>query len=57
MTLSDVNMRSGPSTQSPVVMLVPKGTPVAPNGEKQGAWWGVDANGRSGWIHSDFITR
>ena len=57
MTLSDVNMRSGPSTQSPVVMLVPKGTPVAPNGEKQGAWWGVDVNGRSGWIHGDYITR
>ncbi|MDD3651084.1 SH3 domain-containing protein [Immundisolibacter sp.] len=56
-TLSDVNMRSGPSTQSPIVMLVPKGTPVAPNGEKQGAWWGVDVNGRSGWVHSDFITR
>lgn len=57
MTLQDVNMRSGPSTQSPVVMLVPKGTPVSPNGEKQGAWWGVEANGRSGWIHSDYITR
>ena len=57
MTLSDVNMRSGPSTQSPVVMLVPKGTPLSPNGEKQGAWWGVEANGRSGWIHSDYITR
>lgn len=56
-TLSDVNMRSGPSTQSPVVMLVPKGTPLTPTGEKQGAWWGVEANGRSGWIHSDFITR
>lgn len=57
MTLSDVNMRSGPSTQSPVVTLVPKGTPVTPTGEKQGAWWAVEANGRSGWIHGDFITR
>jgi curli biogenesis system outer membrane secretion channel CsgG len=57
MTLSDVNMRSGPSTQSPVIMLVPKGTPVSPNGEKQGAWWGVEANGRAGWIHGDYITR
>lgn len=57
MTLSDVNMRSGPSTQSPVVMRVPKGTPVSPTGEKQGAWWAVEANGRSGWIHSDYITR
>ncbi len=57
MTLSDVNMRSGPSTQSPVVTLVPKGTPVTPTGEKQGAWWGVEAKGRSGWIHGDFITR
>ena len=57
MTLSDVNMRSGPSTQSPVVQLVSKGTPVTPTGEKQGAWWAVEANGRSGWIHGDYITR
>ncbi len=57
MTLSDVNMRSGPSTQSPVVTLVPKGTPVTPTGEKQGAWWAVEANGRTGWIHGDYITR
>lgn len=57
MTLSDVNMRSGPSTQSPVVSLVSKGTPVTPTGEKQGAWWAVEANGRSGWIHGDYITR
>ncbi len=56
-TLSDVNMRSGPSTQSPVIMLVTKGTPVSPTGEKQGAWWQVDAAGRSGWIHSDYIVR
>lgn len=57
MTLSDVNMRSGPSTQSPVVTLVPKGTPVTPTGEKQGAWWAVEANGRTGWIHGDYVTR
>ena len=57
MTLSDVNMRSGPSTQSPVVTLVPKGTAVTPTGEKQGAWWAVEANGRTGWIHGDYITR
>ena len=57
MTLSDVNMRSGPSTQSPVVQLVTKGTPVTPTGEKQGAWWAVEANGRTGWIHGDYITR
>ncbi len=57
MTLSDVNMRSGPSTQSPVVQLVPKGTPLTPTGEKQGAWVQVEANGRSGWIHGDYITR
>lgn len=57
MTLSDVNMRSGPSTQSPVIQLVSKGTPVSPTGEKQGAWWGVEANGRAGWIHGDYITR
>jgi curli biogenesis system outer membrane secretion channel CsgG len=56
-TLSDVNMRSGPSTQSPVVMLLPKGTPLTPTGEKQGAWWAVEARGRSGWVHSDYITR
>lgn len=56
-TVKAVNFRTGPSTSSPIIMNLPQGTPVRPTGGREGAWWEVDANGRQGWLHSDFITR
>lgn len=57
MTATAVNFRSGPSTSAPVLASLPKGTSVQPTGTKQGSWWEVEAQGRTGWLHSDFITR
>lgn len=57
MTAAGVNFRSGPSTQAPILMSLPKETPLMPTGQKEGNWWEVEANGRTGWIHSNFITR
>lgn len=57
MTSSGVNFRSGPSTKSPVISSLQKGTSLVPTGQKKGDWWEVEAAGRSGWVHSDYITR
>lgn len=57
MTSGAVNFRSGPTTKAPIIKTLKKGTPVRPTGEKQGNWWAVEAEGRSGWLHSNYITR
>jgi len=56
-TVRGVNFRSGPSTSAPIITTLAKGTPVLPTGAKQGAWWEVEANGRTGWLHSNYIGR
>jgi len=56
-TSSAVNFRSGPSTDAPIITTLPAGAVVTPTGNKQGAWWEVEAEGKTGWLHSDYITR
>ncbi|MCG8426219.1 MAG: SH3 domain-containing protein [Chromatiales bacterium] len=57
MTSANVNFRSGPSTKSPIIRALPAETPVMPTGQKKGNWWEVEAMGRTGWVHSNYITR
>jgi len=57
LTSTTVNLRGGPSVESPVLGSLPAGTPVTPTGSTQGPWWQVESMGRTGWIHADFITR
>ena len=56
-TLSGVNFRGGPSTSAPIISKLGKGTNVSPTGKKQGPWWEVEANGLTGWLHSNYIGR
>lgn len=56
-TTSSVNFRGGPSTGSPVITTLPAGAMVLPTGQQQGAWWEVEAEGQTGWLHSDYLTR
>lgn len=56
-TSSAVNFRSGANTDAPILTTLPAGAAVLPTGEKQGSWWQVEAEGRTGWLHSDYITR
>lgn len=56
-TTSAVNFRSGPSTDAPILTTLPSGASILPTGEKRGAWWQVEAEGKTGWLHSDYITR
>ena len=52
-----LNLRGGPSTSAPVLKTLPKGASVMPTGAKSGPWWEVDAGGKQGWVHSDYLTR
>jgi uncharacterized protein YgiM (DUF1202 family) len=56
-TTAGVNFRAGPSTSASVLGTLPAGARVVPTGETRGSWWAVEANGREGWIHSNFIAR
>jgi len=56
-TRAGVNLRAGPSTTSPVMTTLSKGTPVQQVGPMLSGWWQVQAGTKTGWIHSDYITR
>ncbi len=56
-TAANVQFRSGPSPKAPSMATLYEGTSVSPTGVKNGAWWEVEALGKTGWVHSDYITR
>ncbi len=52
-----VNIREGPSTKDPVVLMLLKGHKLLEL-QRQGEWVEVDTGrtgGKTGWIHSSFI--
>ena len=52
-----VNMREGPSTKHPVVLMLLEGHKLLEL-QRQGEWVEVDTGrtgGKTGWIHSSFI--
>lgn len=56
-TAADVQFRAGPSTNAPSLATLYAGTSIRPTGVKNGSWWEVEALGKTGWVHSDYITR
>jgi curli biogenesis system outer membrane secretion channel CsgG len=56
-TVSRLNVRAGPDTGAPVIVTLREGARVTPTGEKQGGWWQVEANGRQGWVSSDYLAQ
>jgi Bacterial SH3 domain len=60
-TTDQVNMREGPSTDSPVVVILPADTQLQVTGEFQEAgqcdWWPVTAtdSGQQGFVREDFL--
>jgi hypothetical protein len=53
---TDVNMRSGPGLDYPVITSLREGTLVTLTGEIISGWTEVIYNGRRGWISSPFLT-
>jgi hypothetical protein len=54
---ANVEFRAGPSDNAPSLATLYEGTEIVATGVKNGSWWEVEALGKTGWVHSDFITR
>ena len=49
-TLAEIDLRAGPSANSPAVGHLTPGTVVQPTGNYSYGWWQVDANRTVGWM-------
>lgn len=56
-TAANVEFRAGPSPNAPSLATLYEGTEIIPTGVKNGSWWEIEALGKTGWVHSDYITR
>ena len=55
-TGSEVNFRSGPSTDYAIYECLPKGTVVTVTDRSDSEWYGVTYNGRSGYISAAYLS-
>ena len=54
-TGSDVNLRSGPGTNYPVIDCLPKGAVVEVTDRSNPNWYAVNYNGTSGYMSSRYL--
>lgn len=54
-TTDNLNLRKGPGTQHPVILVMPKGSVVSSTGEEQNRFLAVTYQGTTGWAHRDFL--
>ena len=52
---SNVNFRSGPSTDNAVIRQLQQGDTVTLTGETSGGWTEISHNGETGWVSSEFL--
>jgi uncharacterized protein YraI len=55
-TTSSLNLRTGPSLNRAVIMVMPSGAAVTLTGEARNGFAGVDYNGTTGWASQDYLT-
>jgi uncharacterized protein YraI len=55
-TTSNLNMRSGPSTNYGVILVIPRGAAVTIDGDPRGGFYPVSYGGRSGYASADYIS-
>jgi uncharacterized protein YraI len=55
-TTTSLNLRSGPSTSSRVLLVMPSGATVTLTGSSSGGFLGVVYNGTSGWAFSTYLS-
>jgi uncharacterized protein YraI len=53
---SALNLRSGPSTGSSIILVMPGGADIQLTGDSNNGFLGVIYNGNRGWGHSDYIS-
>jgi hypothetical protein len=55
-TTAYVNHRTGPSTSYSIMQVIPPGTRVlSGSATPRSGWYGITWNGRTGWIHGDYL--
>jgi uncharacterized protein YraI len=54
-TTDQLNMRTGPSTTNPVILVIPYGATVTVRGGVQNGFYPVTYNGQQGWSSSDYL--
>jgi uncharacterized protein YraI len=54
-TTESLNLRSGPTVTSPVIVVIPSGASVVVTGESTGGYLAVTWSGFKGYAHSDWI--
>jgi len=55
-TTSSLNLRSGPSTSSSVVLVMPSGASVTLTGNESNGFLGVNYSGTKGWASSSYLS-
>jgi uncharacterized protein YgiM (DUF1202 family) len=55
-TTAYVNHRTGPGTNYSIMQVIPPGTRVVSgSATPKSGWYGVTWNGRTGWVHGDYL--
>lgn len=54
-TTANLNLRSGAGTTHSILLSIPKGQTLTPL-KTSGVWSQVTYNGKTGWVHNDFLT-
>ena len=56
-TTDEIALRDGAEDESPVIAILPKGTPVAPVGvNSECNCWEVDALGHTGYVYTRYLS-
>jgi uncharacterized protein YraI len=55
-TTSSLNLRTGPSLNRAVILVMPAGAAITLTGEARNGFAGVDYNGTTGWASQDYLT-
>lgn len=55
-TTADLNLRSGASTSTSVVAVIPSGGAVTLTGQSQAGFYSASYNGSTGWAYSSYLT-
>ena len=53
-TTANVNFRTEPSANAPIIQVIPKGAKVLLLYSTSGSYTNVAYNGKQGWIHRDY---
>ncbi len=55
-TTANLNMRASNSTNSSILVTIPKGKQVTYL-SKKGSWFKIEYNNRTGWIHNEYVKK